>query len=40
MVQKLWQNGAVVNLATCQDEVERSAQSVDHGMELRRAAAA
>lgn len=40
VVQQLRQNGAVMNLTAGQDEVERSSQSIDHGMELRCAAAA
>ena len=40
VVQKLWQDRPVMGFATRQDEVEWSSQSIDHGMELRRAAAA
>ncbi len=34
------QHGGVVRFASGQDEVERSSQSIDHGMEFRRAATA
>lgn len=40
VVQQLRQDRPIVNLTARQDEVERSSQPVDHGMELRRAAAA
>jgi hypothetical protein len=40
MPQKFRQCGCVVRLAACQYEFQRSSASIDHGMELRRAASA